>query len=505
MHEGPVAIVVQRLLLQNAGLRSLFSVMIPWSGSQPTEDQSVTGSRILLVEDDESLRLTQEMYLTKQGFQVTAVGNCAEALAYLTAEQFHGVLTDLRLGDGDGLELLSAVKERAPETEVIVITGHGSVDTAVEAMKAGAYDYLTKPVDPDDLVLTLNKALERLRLRRQVAHLTREVAEQAGFATIVAVSAEMRHLMTAIDQVARNDATVLIEGESGTGKELIARYIHHKGLRAAGPFVALNCGALQESLLESELFGHVKGSFTGAVADRRGLFEAADGGTLLLDEVSETGSSFQVKLLRVLEDGRIRRVGGTGERRVNVRIIAATNRNIGRLVQQGNFRQDLYYRLKVIPLFLPPLRKRPVDIRPLAEHFLTLYGNRMGRKSPRLSPTAIARMEAYPWPGNVRELANAIERALIFSQADVIEPADLPLEPLAAPVEEEEAAADFSLASAERIHLRRVLEHFGWNQRLAARALGIGYNTLWRKMTRYRILRPEQAPSPPAFKEHAPR
>jgi two-component system response regulator HydG len=463
----------------------------------------VTGDRILLVEDDESLRLTQEMYLRKQAFQVTAVGNYATALEYLTAEQFHAVLTDLRLGDGDGLKLLSAVKARAPDTEVIVITGHGSVDTAVEAMKAGAYDYLTKPVDPDDLVLTLNKALERLRLRRQVAHLTREVAEQAGFATIVAVSVEMRQLMNAIDQVVRNDATVLIEGESGTGKELIARYIHHKGLRAAGPFVAVNCGALPESLLESELFGHVKGSFTGAVADRRGLFEAADGGTLLLDEVSETDSSFQVKLLRVLEDGRVRRVGGTGERRVNVRVIASTNRNIGRLVQQGHFREDLYYRLKVIPLFLPPLRKRPADIRPLVEHFLTLYGNRMGRKPPRLSPASIARMETYPWPGNVRELANAIERALIFSQADVIEPADLPLEPWGAPVEEKEVAADFSLVSAEQIHLRRVLEHFGWNQRQAARALGIGYNTLWRKMKRYRILRPEQAPSPPAFKEHS--
>ncbi len=294
-----------------------------------------------------------------------------------------------------------------------------------------------------------------------------------------------------MEAVAPAASPVLIEGESGTGKELIARSIHHKGLRAPGPFVAVNCGALPENLLESELFGHVKGSFTGAVADRRGLFEAADGGTLLLDEVSETGSSFQVKLLRVLEDGRVRRLGGISERRVSVRIIASTNRNIARLVQQGSFRQDLYYRLKVIPVSLPPLRKRPADIRPLAEHFLTLYGNRMGRKPPRLSPTAIARLEAYPWPGNVRELANSIERALIFSQADVIEPADLPLEPWLALVDEKEAAADSSLASVEQMHLRRVLEHFGWNQRQAARALGIGYNTLWRKMKRYGILRPE--------------
>jgi DNA-binding NtrC family response regulator len=457
-----------------------------------SEECGVTNNRVLLVEDDEPLRLTQEMYLRREGFQVTALASSAEALRCLTAEQFPVVVTDLRLGDGDGLQVLAAVKERAPETEVIVITGHGSVDSAVEAMKAGAYDYLTKPVDPDDLVLTLNKALERVRLRRQVAHLTQEVARQAGFANIVAVSAEMRELMNSVAQVARNDATVLIEGESGTGKELIARYIHHTGLRATGPFVAVNCGALPESLLESELFGHVKGSFTGAVAEQKGLFEAADGGTLFLDEISETGPAFQVKLLRILEDGRVRRLGGTSERQVNVRFIASTNRDIVRLVHEGQFRQDLYYRLKVVPIALPPLRRRPADIGPLAEHFLTLYANRMGRKHLRLSPEAIARLQAYPWPGNVRELGNVIERALIFCDTDVIRPTDLLLEPCVAPSRGGEvAAADLSLASMEEVHLRRVLEQFRWNQRQAARALGIGYNTLWRKLKRYGIQRPE--------------
>jgi transcriptional regulator with PAS, ATPase and Fis domain len=323
-----------------------------------------------------------------------------------------------------------------------------------------------------------------------VAHLTQEVAQQRGFANIVAVSDEMRELMSTVHQVARNDATIFIEGESGTGKELIARYIHHTGLRAAGPFVAVNCGALPESLLESELFGHVKGSFTGAFADQKGLFEAADGGTLFLDEISETGPAFQVKLLRILEDGRVRRVGGTNERQVNVRIIASTNREIARLVHEGRFRQDLYYRLKVVPIALAPLRKRPADIRPLAEHFLTLYANRMGRKHLRFSPEAITRLEAYPWPGNVRELGNAIERALIFCPADLIRPIDLLLEPCVAPADGREAAADLSLASMEEIHLRRVLEHFRWNQRQAARALGIGYNTLWRKLKHYGIQRP---------------
>jgi DNA-binding NtrC family response regulator len=451
----------------------------------------VTENRILLVEDDEPLRLTQEMYLRREGFQVTPLASSAEALRCLTAEQFQAVVTDLRLGDGDGLQVLSAVKKLTPETEVIVITGHGSVDTAVEAMKAGAYDYLTKPVDPDDLVLTLNKALERVRLRRQVAHLTQEVAQQTGFANIVAASPEMRDLMNTVHQVARNDATVLIEGESGTGKELIARYIHHTGVRAAGPFVAVNCGALPESLLESELFGHVKGSFTGAVADQKGLFEAADGGTLFLDEISETGPAFQVKLLRILEDGRVRRVGGTNERQVNVRIIASTNRDIARLVHEGRFRQDLYYRLKVVPIALPPLRRRPADIRPLAEHFLTLYANRMGRKRFRLSPEALARLDAYSWPGNVRELGNVIERALIFCETDAIRPTDLQLEPCVVPSGGGEAAADLSLASMEEVHLRRVLEQFRGNQRQAARALGIGYNTLWRKLKRYGIQRPK--------------
>lgn len=342
--------------------------------------------RILLVEDDQSLRLTQEMYLKREGFQVTAVGGGAEAMRHLAADQFQAVVTDLRLDETDGLQLLAMAKGRSPETEVILITGYGSVDTAVEAMKGGAYDYLTKPVDPDDLVLTLKKALERRRLRRQVAYLQEQVVQQAGLADIVAVSPEMREVMATLEQVASNDATLLIEGESGTGKELMARYVHHLSSRSEGPFVAINCGALPENLLESELFGHVKGSFTGALAHKKGLFEAADGGVLLLDEVGETSPGFQVKLLRVLEDGQIRPVGGTSERQVNVRIIAASNQDLKSLVKAGGLRPDLYYRLNVIPVRLPPLRSRSADIRPLTEHFLRRYANRMRRRHIRLSP-----------------------------------------------------------------------------------------------------------------------
>ncbi len=452
-------------------------------------------NHILLVEDDESLRLTQAMYLKREGFLVTAVGSGDEALRRIVADQFHAVVTDLRLDETDGLQVLAKAKEVSPETEVILITGFGSVDTAVEAMKSGAYDYLTKPVDPDDLVLTLKKAVERRQLRRQVAYLQKEVAQQAGLGHIVAVSPEMRQIMTLIHQVAQSDATVLIEGESGTGKELMAKYIHHSGQRAGGPFVAINCGAMPENLLESELFGHVKGAFTGAIKDKKGLFRVADSGTLLLDEIGETSPGFQVKLLRVLEDGTFRRVGSTNEHRVNVRIIAASNKGLSRLVQEGNFRRDLYYRLKVIPIYLPPLRQRVADIRPMAEHFVTHYANHMGRRQSSLSEDAVAMLEAHAWPGNVRELENAIERALIFCRGQEIQPADLPLEACTPPVEEFqvlENSGDMSLEAAEKRHIRNVLDYCQWNRSHAARELRIGYNTLWRKMKKYGITQPNQ-------------
>jgi two-component system response regulator HydG len=427
-------------------------------------------NHILLVEDDDSLRLTQAMYLEREGFQVTAVGSGAEAVNLIAVDQYQAVVTDLRLDEVDGLEVLAAVKRRSPETEVILITGFGSVDTAVEAMKSGAYDY------------------------RQVAYLQKEVAEQAGLGHIVAVSSEMKQIMTLIQQVSQNDSTVLIEGESGTGKELMAKYIHHTGHRAGGPFVPINCGALPENLLESELFGHVKGSFTGAIKDKKGLFEVADGGTLFLDEIGETSPGFQVKLLRVLEDGTLRRVGGTSEHQVNVRIIAASNKDLGRLVQKGQLRRDLYYRLKVIPIYLPPLRKRPADIKPLAEHFVSHYTDRMGRRQSSLSPEAMKRLKSHSWHGNVRELENAIERALIFCQSEEIQPADLPLEACTPSVEEfvpSEMSSDLSLEAMEQTHIRQILEHCQWNRSRAARELGIGYNTLWRKMKKYGINPPD--------------
>jgi DNA-binding NtrC family response regulator len=444
--------------------------------------------RILLVEDDESLRLTQALYLRREGFTVGAVADRGAARRELEVHAYDVVVTDLRLGEDNGLAVLADVRQQQADTEVLVITGYGSVDSAVTAMRAGAYDYLTKPVDPEHLVRVLHKALERQRLRRQVSYLQDQYAREAGLQRIVAESPPMKAILETLQQVAESDASVLIEGESGTGKELLAKLIHRRGNRATGPFLALNCGALPETLLESELFGHVRGSFTGAHRDHKGLFEAAHGGTLFLDEIAETSTGFQVKLLRALQEHTIRRLGDTREIPVDVRIIAASNQNLGELVHKGRFRPDLFFRLKVIPIRLPPLRERREDILPLAQSTLARVSNRMGRRHPKLSRDAEQRLLAYDWPGNVRELENVLERALIFNKSDSIEVAELLLDSAllaqcrdANPAE----AALIPLAEAEKRHILQVLDRCGHNKRKAAQVLKIGYNTLWRKLARY--------------------
>ncbi|WP_448384695.1 sigma-54-dependent transcriptional regulator [Desulfosoma sp.] len=491
--------------------------------------------KILFVEDDASLRLTQSLYLEQEGFAVVPVSTRAEARRALRDEPFDAVVTDLRLGDAGGLEVLADVRELRPEAETVVITGYGSVESAVEAMKRGAYDYLTKPVDPELLARILRKALERQQLRRQVDHLTRRFAEEAGLNRIVAESPAMKAVMARLDDVAASDAPVLIEGESGTGKELMAQWIHQRSRRAAGPFVGINCGAVPETLLETELFGHVRGAFTGAHQHKKGLFEAADGGTLFLDEVGEISPAFQVKLLRTLQEGRVRRVGSVKETPVDVRLIAASNQNIARLVREGRFRQDLYYRINVVPIVLPPLRERPQDILPLARSILDRLSRRMGRKTPELTPAARRRLLEYPWPGNVRELENTLERVLIFSRSERIDADDLQWEPqgmgpkplsdrelpgsaalgpssdsdeapavlrdvpsqggckpgetsgaaACRPAVQATAGEDLSLAEVERRHILSVLARCGNNKTKAAAVLGIGANTLWRKLKKY--------------------
>ncbi|SMC25341.1 two-component system, NtrC family, response regulator HydG [Desulfacinum hydrothermale DSM 13146] len=442
-------------------------------------------ARILFVEDDASLRLTQSLYLEQEGFGVVPAAGRREARRMLEDAAFDAVVTDLRLGDGDGLEVLADVREVRPEAETIVITGYGSVESAVEAMKRGAYDYLTKPVDPEDLVRVLRKALERRRLRRQVDHLARRFAEEAGLNRIVAQSPVMRRLMERMEDVAASEAPVLIQGESGTGKELMAKWIHERSRRAAGPFVALNCGAVPENLLETELFGHVRGAFTGAHQNKRGLWEAADGGTLFLDEVGEIPPAFQVKLLRTLQEGTLRRVGSVKEIQVDVRIIAASNQDIEALVREGRFRKDLYYRINVVPIHLPPLRERPEDVEPLADSILERLSRRMGRKAPRLTEAARRRLSHYPWPGNVRELENTLERVLIFTKKDRIDAEDLHLQTSGTAPGCEEDDWNVPLKEVERRHILRVLARCGHNKTRAAAVLGIGTNTLWRKLKKY--------------------
>jgi two-component system response regulator HydG len=381
--------------------------------------------RVLLVEDDSASAAMLGLELKRRGYKVEVEKSEPAGVARVEKEIFDAVVTDLRLGAGDGLKVLAASRASQPETGVLVITGHGSIDTAVAAMKAGAFDYITKPVDPEELALALGKSIEHRDLVGEVRRLRAEVKEQRGFAGIIGDSAPMKAVLQLVSKVAATDATVLVTGESGTGKELVARAIHEHSPRRDGSFVALNCGAFPEGLIESELFGHVKGSFTGADRNKRGLFEEASGGTLFLDEIGETTPGLQVKLLRALQEGEIRRVGDNHPVKVSARVVTATNRDLKKLVAEGKFREDLYYRLKVFPIELPPLRERGADVLTLAEAFLKKARVRTGSPAAKLAPDAAKALAAYAWPGNVRELEHAVERALIMASGPAVALADL--------------------------------------------------------------------------------
>ncbi|OGR90699.1 MAG: hypothetical protein A2V88_10650 [Elusimicrobia bacterium RBG_16_66_12] len=390
--------------------------------------KNMDGKRVLLVEDDSAQSSMLQLELKRRGFRVNAEKTVAAAAARIEKEIFDAVVTDLRLGSGDGLQVVVAVKASQPETGVIVITGHGSIDTAVAAMKAGAFDYLTKPVEPEVLALALRKTIEHRDLVGEVRRLRAEVKERRGVSGIVSASDAMGRVLALVAKVSSTDATVLVTGESGTGKELIARAIHENSPRRDGSFVAINCGALPEGLLESELFGHVKGSFTGADRNKRGLFEEASGGTIFLDEISETTPGLQVKLLRALQEGEIRRVGDNHPVKVSARVVAATNRDLMKQVTAGKFRDDLFYRLKVFPIEIPALRTRVDDVMPLAEAFIKKARVRTGSPATHFSPAAAKALRSYAWPGNVRELEHAVERALIMAGGPTVEARDLPPE-----------------------------------------------------------------------------
>jgi len=434
--------------------------------------------RILVVDDEPSMQEVVGIMLRKEGFEVALAGSRGEAAEALAACPVDMVITDIKLPDGDGLEILRHVKAGAPDTCVVVMTAYGSTRTAVAALKMGAHDYLIKPFDMDELKFVVRNALEKnLRFKA-------EFRAHHGLDNIIGVSPGMVAVFDLVRSVCSTGSTVLITGESGTGKELVAKAIHAHSPRTDQPFVSVNCGALPETLLESELFGHLKGAFTDAVHSRKGLFEAAHRGTLFLDEVGETTPAMQVKLLRALQEKRVRPVGGTTEVEVDVRVVAATNQSLETLVREKRFRNDLYYRLNVIPIRVPPLRERRADVPLLAEHFLARVARDMGKPVTGISAEAMARMMAYDWPGNVRELENVIERAVALEPTPVILPERLP-EAVLAPRSEPAATGlqpgfdlDRHLRSAEAGFVRQALEEARGSRTEAAQRLGISPRSL---------------------------
>jgi DNA-binding NtrC family response regulator len=444
-------------------------------------------ARVVIVDDEPRMAAVVAMALERDGHECERHVRAADALAAVEARGADVVVTDLKMPDMDGIELLRVLRARRPALPVILLTAHGSVPTAVAAMREGAFDYVAKPFDNDELRALVARALELSRLERENRELRRAVADRYAPESIVAESPRTTELLALVRRVARSRATVLIQGESGTGKELVARLLHFWSDRVAAPFVAVNCKAFAEGILESELFGHEKGAYTGAATARAGCFERAHGGTLFLDEIGEVGGDFQAKLLRVLQEGEVLRVGGAAPRAIDVRVVAATNRVLRQEVAAGRFREDLFFRLNVIPIQLAPLRERREDILPLAQQFLERAAAESGR-ALHCTPAAEAALLAHAWPGNIRELENAIERAAVLARTDAITAEDLVLEQSAAapPVGGESAGTlQAALDRAAAARIRAALAAASGNRLEAARALGIERTTLYRMMKRF--------------------
>jgi two-component system response regulator HydG len=443
-------------------------------------------ARILVVDDQKNMRATTALLLRHEGYEAREAASGEEALRLLEREGADLVLTDLRMEPMGGLELLRRALELSPSTQVMVMTAYGTIETAVEAMRRGAADYVPKPFQEAELLVRVAQALEKRRLLDQVHVFADQFRERYGLENIVGRSQAIRDLVTRILRVAPSEATVLITGESGTGKELVAKAIHAGSRRAAAPFVPVNCAAITPTLLESELFGHAKGAFTGAVKARRGLYEEANGGTLFLDEIGETEPGFQAKLLRALQEGEVRRVGESTPVRVGVRVIAATNQDLKKAIAEKRFREDLFYRLNVVPVRVPPLRERLEDVPLLAAHFLDRYNRRAGTRRVLLED-ALAKLGAHDYPGNVRELENLIEQAAALAAGDRIGADDIALEPRAAPAaagaEGPRRLADI-VDDAERAAIAAAVTRLAGDLGAVARELGVSSTTLWRKMKR---------------------
>jgi two-component system response regulator AtoC len=449
--------------------------------------------RVLVVDDEENIRLVLRTLLKKHGYEVEVAEEGEGALAALDSFDPDVILTDVRMPKMGGLDLLAALRAKQHPATVIVMSAYGNVDLAIEAMKAGAYDYVSKPFKPDEVVLALRKAEERETLRRENRALREQIQKENQFESILAKSRTMLDIFHTISKIADFKTTVLITGESGTGKELVARAIHARSTRKGAAFVAVNCGAIPENLLESELFGHKRGAFTDANADRRGLFEEAHGGALFLDEIGELPLSLQVKLLRVLQEDTIRRLGDTKDIKVDVRIITATHRDLAADVKAGRFREDLYYRINVLPIAIPPLRSRKEDVNLLIDHFITRNNARLGTSIRGVSIEARKSLLEYTWPGNVRELENTIERAMVLAEADVLQASDLPerLRDALDPVQVHLATGELSIkrttAAIEQILIRRALQKTKGNRTRAAQLLEISHRALLYKIKDYKV------------------
>lgn len=463
------------------------------SSSQQAPNRLAT---IMVVDDEESMRYVLSMNLQRKGYTIITAENGLNALELLNQQPPELVICDLKMPGMDGLELLQEITTRHPAVPVIMMTAFGTFDTAMEAVKRGAYDYCSKPIRTDELLFSVEKALERSRLLRENERLRREVASQVMFGPIVGKNRAMRSIYTIIEKVAPTTSTVLITGESGTGKELVARSIHTLSDRKDGPFIPLNCAALPAEIFESELFGHTRGAFTGAIKETEGLFQLANGGTLFLDEIGEIPLPSQNKLLRVLQDNEIRKVGGKFSTKLDVRLVAATEKNLAAMVESGNFSTGLYYRLRVVPIHLPPLRERPEDIPLLAEHFLHIYMTKYHKGLRPLTPIQIRQLLTYQWPGNVRELENWVERAVLMADGDELNPADFPEAPrretdIVVTLPEDRINLPETLVEVtnqvERELIKRALQREVGNRTHAAKLLGISHRALLYKMKDYAI------------------
>lgn len=449
--------------------------------------------RVLVVDDEENIRLVLRTLLRKHGYEVEVADNGETALGLVESFGPDVILTDVRMPKMGGMDLLATLRAKQSSATVIVMSAYGNVDLALEAMKAGAYDYVGKPFKPDEIVLALRKAEERESLRRENRSLREQIRNEQKFESILAKSQEMQDVFRTIGKIADYKTTVLVTGESGVGKELVARALHARSSRRNQPFVAINCGAIPENLLESELFGHKKGAFTDANSDRRGLFEEATGGTLLLDEIGELPLSLQVKLLRALQEETIRRLGESRDVKIDVRIIAATHRDLAAEVKAGRFREDLYYRINVLPVTIPPLRARKDDIPLLVDHFVTRNNARLGTHIRGVSAEARKFLLEYSWPGNVRELENTIERAMVLAEGEILEATDLPerlrdtLDPVQAQLASGELSIKKTTAAVEEILIRRALQKTKGNRTRAAEILEISHRALLYKIKDYKI------------------